>query len=303
MYAGRRLSQRYVERSVAVISLDECKLLCTRETTFDCRSFNFRHRLSASNCDLSREDSASLDLSSSYVFFSDPDVDYYQRVGKGQTCYRYPPGSTYRPQNNQYYETSSLANYYPTSSVGQIGAVSECYRRVKSGYRLDVRVVRESARVRGLYECEMQCQRSHTFLCRSFSFRLVFKIIIVLLRQFNHLITLNFRLSNSYISSSLNNCDMSDVEARDLDPVRHLVSDRDSDIYERNQLGRNCRDTPVTTWNNHRPIRPISSGSRKKKTVLNFHFLCPFCHLNCDCVIYFFNRMFPTDKERDPIGS
>jgi hypothetical protein len=58
---------------------------------------------------------------------------------------------------------------------------------------------------------------------------------------------------------------MSDVEARDLDPVRHLVSDRDSDIYERNQLGRNCRDTPVTTWNNqHRPIRPISSGSRKK---------------------------------------
>jgi uncharacterized metal-binding protein len=180
VYAGRRLSQRYVERSVAVISLDECKLLCTRETTFDCRSFNFRHRLSASNCDLSREDSASLDLSSSYVFFSDPDVDYYQRVGKGQTCYRYPPSSTgqssvsYRPPlNNQYYETSSLASYYPSSSVGTIGGVSECYRRVKSGYRLDVRVVRESARVRGLYECELQCQRSHTFLCRSFSFRSV----------------------------------------------------------------------------------------------------------------------------------
>lgn len=59
---------------------------------------------------------------------------------------------------------------------------------------------------------------------------------------------------------------MSDVEARDLDPVRHLVSDRESDIYERNQLGRNCRDTPVTTWNNHRPIRP-TGNSRKK---LNF---------------------------------
>ena len=173
------MSQRYIERSVAVISLDECKLLCTRETTFDCRSFNFRHRLSASNCDLSREDSASLDLTSSYVFFPDPDVDFYQRVGKGQTCYRYPtnrPPLAIGSSSSSYYETSTnlaASNYYPptSSSFSSISGVSECYRRVKSGYRLDVRVVRESVRVRGLYECELQCQRSHTFLCRSFSFR------------------------------------------------------------------------------------------------------------------------------------
>jgi len=42
IFNGRRLSHRYIERSVAVISLDECKLLCTRETSFDCRSFNYR---------------------------------------------------------------------------------------------------------------------------------------------------------------------------------------------------------------------------------------------------------------------
>lgn len=46
IFNGRRLSHRYIERSVAVISLDECKLLCTRETSFDCRSFNYRYKLS-----------------------------------------------------------------------------------------------------------------------------------------------------------------------------------------------------------------------------------------------------------------
>lgn len=43
VFSGRRVSHRYIERSVAVISLDECKLLCTRETSFDCRSFNYRY--------------------------------------------------------------------------------------------------------------------------------------------------------------------------------------------------------------------------------------------------------------------
>jgi hypothetical protein len=43
IFNGRRLSHRYIERSVSVISLDECKLLCTRETSFDCRSFNYRY--------------------------------------------------------------------------------------------------------------------------------------------------------------------------------------------------------------------------------------------------------------------
>ena len=42
VFNGRRLSQRYVERSIAVIDLEECKLLCTRETSFDCKSFNYK---------------------------------------------------------------------------------------------------------------------------------------------------------------------------------------------------------------------------------------------------------------------
>lgn len=53
------------------------------------------------------------------------------------------------------------------------GLNSDCYRRLKSGYRLDSRIVRESINVRGQYECENECLRSRTFLCRSFSFRFV----------------------------------------------------------------------------------------------------------------------------------
>jgi hypothetical protein len=143
IFNGRRLSHRYIERSVSVISLDECKLLCTRETSFDCRSFNYRYftimmsnkekfiknifvtlkrrRLSSTNCDLSREDSASLDVTSSRVFFSDSDVDFYQRVGRGQSCYRpygRPPLSPVSPTSS-----SSLGNEYYYGSISNSGSL------------------------------------------------------------------------------------------------------------------------------------------------------------------------------------
>lgn len=59
----------------------------------------------------------------------------------------------------------------------------------------------------------------------------------------------------------LNNCDLSDIEARDLDPIRHLVIDRDADIYERNIAARHCRETSLTTWNTL-PTRPIKTNTR-----------------------------------------
>lgn len=63
-------------------------------------------------------------------------------------------------------------------------------------------------------------------------------------------------------NSGFNNCDLSDLEPRDLDPVRHLVVDRDADIYERNLLGRNCRETPTTVWNNNQ--RPSVNAPNRK---------------------------------------
>ncbi|XP_046459374.1 uncharacterized protein LOC124205873 isoform X2 [Daphnia pulex] len=250
IFNGRRLSHRYIERSVAVISLDECKLLCTRETSFDCRSFNYRRRLSSTNCDLSREDSASLDVTSSRVFFSDSDVDFYQRVGRGQSCYR-PYG---RPPSLSPTSSSSGSEYYygsisnsgsliqrPSSSVQPSitsSSINECYRRLKSGYRLEPRIIRDSLNVRTLFECQTECHRSRIFVCRSFSYR---------------------QAINGYHSGG-NNCELSDLDPREFDPVRHLVIDRDADIYERSLVGRNCRDTPVTTWNNRPTIKPTSTS-------------------------------------------
>uniref|UniRef100_A0A0P5D8R1 PAN/APPLE domain-containing protein n=1 Tax=Daphnia magna TaxID=35525 RepID=A0A0P5D8R1_9CRUS len=242
IFNGRRLSHRYIERSVAVISLDECKLLCTRETSFDCRSFNYRRRLSSTNCDLSREDSASLDVTSSRVFFTDPDVDFYQRVGRGQSCYRpfvRPPASPAPSSGSEYYYGSSNPGSIiqrPITSVqpSSVTTISECYRRLKSGYRLESRIVRDSLNVRNLYECQTECHRSRIFVCRSFSYR---------------------QAINGYNSGGGNNCELSDLDPREWDPVRHLVIDREADIYERSLVGRNCRDTPVTTWNN-RPTKP-----------------------------------------------
>ena len=164
-----------------------------------------RRRLSSTNCDLSREDSASLDVTSSRVFFSDSDVDFYQRVGRGQSCYRpygRPPLSPISPTSssssgNEYYY-GSISNsgsliQRPSSSIQPaIGAsingiyfgnlnvsrafliwfhLSECYRRLKSGYRLEPRIVRDSLNVRSLFECQTECHRSRIFVCRSFSYR------------------------------------------------------------------------------------------------------------------------------------
>lgn len=42
VFNGRRLAQRYIERSFSVIGVEECQLLCSRETAFQCRSFNYR---------------------------------------------------------------------------------------------------------------------------------------------------------------------------------------------------------------------------------------------------------------------
>jgi hypothetical protein len=80
-----------------------------------------RRRQSSTNCDLSREDSASLDVTSSRVFFSDSDVDFYQRVGRGQSCYRpygRPPLSPISPTSS-----SSSGNEYYYGSISNSGSL------------------------------------------------------------------------------------------------------------------------------------------------------------------------------------
>ena len=60
----------------------------------DFRIIFTRHRVSLTNCHLSRDDSANLDVTSSYVFYPDADWDYYQRIGSGSACFRHPEVTT-----------------------------------------------------------------------------------------------------------------------------------------------------------------------------------------------------------------
>lgn len=49
---------------------------------------------------------------------------------------------------------------------------------------------------------------------------------------------------------NINNCFLSELEVRNMDPLRHLVAERSAHIYERNALIRNCRHSGLATWTN-----------------------------------------------------
>lgn len=244
-------------------------------------------------------------MTSSRVFFTDPDVDFYQRVGRGQSCYRplvRPPASPAPSSGSEYYYGSSNPGpiiqrpsiSVQPSSVTTISGMwnhkrfkafwelhfsfscSECYRRLKSGYRLESRIVRDSLNVRNLYECQTECHRSRIFVCRSFSYRYVQFSFLLAIRKWNRVFQEHFfkwfcdanrQAINGYNAGGGNNCELSDLDPREWDPVRHLVIDREADIYERSLVGRNCRDTPVTTWNN-RPTKPST-----RSWLITFHML------------------------------
>ena len=69
---------------------------------------------------MSREDSASLDVSSN-VFQAEPDSDFYQRIGKGKSCY------IPQQQNTFQYENTNWQNQRPASGYAIINHQSGVY--------------------------------------------------------------------------------------------------------------------------------------------------------------------------------
>ena len=174
---------------------------------------------------------------------------------------------------------------------------AECFERVRSGYRLDERIVRDSFYARGIYECESECQRSRTFICRSFSYRFVsisipkwirllffsvtlpgffhhFQPILLeslldLIRLLNTNLHIQIRLglhSALNYNRNINNCFLSDIAVRNMDPVRHLAADRDTHIYERNALIQSCRHpaaaaAALVPWTSQQ--QPVQSSAGK----------------------------------------
>ena len=92
-----------------------------------------------------------------------------------------------------------------------INSTLGCFRIYEASYRLDRSAARESTSARDLRDCEEMCEREHLFTCRSFSF------------------------TSGY---SARNCDLSELDARDLSLGRDLVRDYNSDVYEKKTSGR-----------------------------------------------------------------
>ena len=67
---------------------------------------------------------------------------------------------------------------------------------------------------------------------------------------------------NGQAMIDMKNCALSDLSAKELDPVRHLQVDRSADIYERNPTaGRNCREGSSSGSS------PTTHGSNLQKPV------------------------------------
>nr|XP_022915111.1 uncharacterized protein LOC111425362 [Onthophagus taurus] len=95
---------------------------------------------------------------------------------------------------------------------------NECFLHVRSGQRLDDTCVRDSLFVKSFLDCQLECLKSERFLCRSFS----------------------YRSGSAVIGGISENCQLSDVPFRELNPHRDLISDPGFVLYERASYGYGC---------------------------------------------------------------
>ncbi|XP_067004157.2 uncharacterized protein [Anabrus simplex] len=222
--AGFRLDRGSVKVAHAVPSLYDCELECARERRFLCLTFSFRYSLEPTyprdNCLLSNRHIRELD---SYTdLLQDRDYDVYVRNEDSRACaVETPP--VFRPDPG----------------------ASECFRRVRSGQRLDRSVVRDSINAQTVVECELECLRSRYFTCRIFS----------------------FRYGSPTIGGPLDSCLLSDWPLYELQPIRHLQDDLSFELYERGSFGHGCElDRPPVHISREPPPPPppLSPPTRPK---------------------------------------
>ncbi|RZC35297.1 uncharacterized protein BDFB_009064, partial [Asbolus verrucosus] len=95
---------------------------------------------------------------------------------------------------------------------------SDCFWRVRSGQRLEHKVVRDSLTVKSIVECQIECLKSVRFICRAFS----------------------FRYGSPVIGGSIDNCQLTDWPYFELDPRLHLIPEPGFELYERGSFGHGC---------------------------------------------------------------
>ncbi|KAG5894827.1 hypothetical protein JTB14_033671 [Gonioctena quinquepunctata] len=189
---GFRLQKGIVKKFYAVPNIYECELLCFKEKDFPCSSYAFRYTVTLSaptdNCYLSNRNYKELD----YYTDLEPDKDF----------------DIYTMNNRNKCEEPII----------QGRDHSECFWRVRSGQRLEYKVVRDSLTTKSIVECQIECLRSTRFTCRAFS----------------------YRYGSPIIGGSIDNCQLTDWPFYELDPRSHFIPEPGFEVYERGSYGHGC---------------------------------------------------------------
>nr|XP_023022915.1 uncharacterized protein LOC111511130 isoform X1 [Leptinotarsa decemlineata] len=201
---GFRLHKGIVKKFYAVPNIYECELLCFKERDFPCTSYAYRYTVTLSaptdNCYLSNRNYKELD------FYTDlePDRDF----------------DIYTMNNRNRCE----------EPIVQGRDNSDCFWRVRSGQRLDHKVVRDSLTAKSIVDCQIECLRSSRFTCRAFS----------------------YRYGSPVIGGSIDNCQLTDWPFYELDQRIHFIPEPGFEVYERGSYGHGCEPDHFGIRGQHR---------------------------------------------------
>ncbi|CAG9820450.1 unnamed protein product [Phaedon cochleariae] len=189
---GFRLHKGIVKKFYAVPNIYECERLCFREKDFPCSSYAFRYTINLStatdNCYLSNRNYKELD----YYTDLEPDKDF----------------DIYTMNNKNRCDEPILHGK----------DTSDCFWRVRSGQRMDHKIVRDSLIAKSIVDCQLECLKANRFTCRAFS----------------------YRYGSSTIGGSIDNCQLTDWPFYELDPRIHFIPEAGFEIYERGSFGHGC---------------------------------------------------------------
>ncbi|XP_066142349.1 uncharacterized protein [Euwallacea fornicatus] len=211
--AGFRLHKDVVKKVITVLNIYHCELLCAYEKKLKCASYAFRYtalKPPAHNCYLSSRNYKELD----YYTDLEPDKDYdIYTMNNREKCLEFSD----IPERDD----------------------SDCFWRVRSGQRLDNSIVRDSLTVKSIVNCQLECLKSYSFVCRAYS----------------------FRYGSPVIGGAIDNCQLTDWPFYELDARHHFIPEPGFEIYERGSFGHGCEPNPLEIGG--RMNRPVADDGAK----------------------------------------
>ncbi|XP_050426859.1 uncharacterized protein LOC126837103 [Adelges cooleyi] len=331
LVGGRRLTDKYVQRTLPVESKRDCEMFCEYEKEFRCEGFNYRYdtKLSSySSCQLTAVPTAKLDLS--LDFFSDVDYDFYEKnvnvspicryldlagpVSYGQnrkwgfggndqelTLWR-DPNPTWIQRNDVgggygndpvYYDRGSVS---PTLGGPNINPFNNFNPTMSPG---------PDRQPTSPFECFIKARTGHHLqrnnIIKSLNAQSLYNCETICASEQTFVCNLfSYRYS---FTSSMDNCHLGDKFIRQLDIYQDLVPDRDSDVFVRNELSQpGCQ--PRRNWDTD-CFERIRSGLTIQIAIIKFSVQAENlheCELMCLHIKHFTCRVFSFRRTSAVIG-